>query len=40
MTITILKYAAFACQIGVVVCGLVLLAWHMVRLFGGVRNAK
>jgi len=35
MTVTILRYAAFACQIGVVACGLGLFIWHAVRIVRG-----
>jgi len=38
MTITILKYVAFACQIGVFACGLGLFIWHMVRIVRGFKN--
>jgi len=33
--IAIAKYAAFACQIGVVACGLGLFVWHIARLIRG-----
>jgi hypothetical protein len=34
--ITIAKYAAFGCQVGVVLCGLGLFIWHLNRMVRGI----
>ena len=36
--VTIIKYLMFACQVGILVCGLGLLVWHILRLTGVIND--